>query len=183
MRRHQRRERVAGALALTCQLLACGPQDGPSQGHAELPSGADRADEAPADPVPPAELIRALASPERELRLHAIRGLSGSESLEALAALVELLKREPDPELRKLAQEAVTGWQDPKLREHLELALLAPEAELRAKAATGLAGLGGDASIPSLRAALESEPDAAVRAALRRALEGLGAAGNPGGPP
>lgn len=111
-----------------------------------------------------------LQSRDRETRRRAILDLAAIGSHEALQILLGVLSEERDPELRGMALEAVRSWRDPQSFEHLEIALRAPESEVRARAAARLGEMRDRRALPALRRALETEPDARVRAALRSAL-------------
>jgi HEAT repeat protein len=92
----------------------------------------------------------------------------------AIPALTQAL-RSSDPEVRRLAAEALGGMNDPAAVAPLAVALRDPDYRVRRTAATSLGQTGQTSAIPHLLDAL-ADPDGGVGEAAANSLANLGAA-------
>lgn len=120
-------------------------------------------------------LVRVLQSdPDVDVRVAAVGSLEALGDPETGPALAEALERDRDWRVRRRAATALArvGWEG--ARAALLEALDDERAEVRSEAATSLAKVGGEGVGRALLERFKAETDAAVRAAIARALGELG---------
>jgi HEAT repeat protein len=120
-----------------------------------------------------ATLVRALSDEDLIVRSAAVGALARAGRA-AIPALTQAI-RNADPEVRRLAAEALGGMNDPAAVAPLSVALKDPDYRVRRTAATSLGQTGQTSAIPHLLDAL-SDPDGGVGEAAANSLANLGAA-------